>query len=324
MTSLADSHPKFAAEWDYDKNDPLTPHKVSSGSAKKVWWKCSKGHSWAAVVQSRTRPGSGKCPVCINRLIVIGVNDLQTTNPEIASQWSTRNTSSPQEIGGGSKLKRWWICQKGHEWEAPVADRQRFGCPYCAGNHVLPGFNDLTTTDPTLSLQISPDSLVTATQVTRFSGRKVRWVCGNGHEWLSTVANRSNGSGCPQCVTPHTSRTESKLFNAFNEKTTTVQTYRAGSWDNGRGMYVDLYLPEYTAVVEYDGIRWHTSEVNKERDTRKTKALLDANYRVVRIRENTLPLLDMEDSNLIQFNHTWTRQEDFHDVVERTLTLLAV
>ena len=49
---------------------------VTPNSHKKVWWKCSKGHEWQAVVASRNR-GSG-CPYCSGRKAISGINDLET------------------------------------------------------------------------------------------------------------------------------------------------------------------------------------------------------------------------------------------------------
>lgn len=37
-------------------------------------------------------------------------------------------------------------------------------------------------------------------QLTLGSNKKVWWKCGNGHEWETTINNRSNGNGCPQCA----------------------------------------------------------------------------------------------------------------------------
>lgn len=34
-------NPILAKEWNYDRNAPLTPDEVTSGSNKKVWWICS-------------------------------------------------------------------------------------------------------------------------------------------------------------------------------------------------------------------------------------------------------------------------------------------
>lgn len=55
---LSLTHPDIAKEWDSSKNAPLTPDDVSSGSNKKVWWKCQNGHEWVAIINSRSR-GNG-------------------------------------------------------------------------------------------------------------------------------------------------------------------------------------------------------------------------------------------------------------------------
>ena len=36
---------------------------VTEGSAKKVWWKCEKGHEWQATISNRSK-GYGKCRIC--------------------------------------------------------------------------------------------------------------------------------------------------------------------------------------------------------------------------------------------------------------------
>ena len=55
-------NPSLSKEWNYEKNNELTPMDVMPGSGKKVWWKCSKGHEWQAVIRDRNK-GSG-CPEC--------------------------------------------------------------------------------------------------------------------------------------------------------------------------------------------------------------------------------------------------------------------
>ena len=55
-------NPLLAQEWDYEKNNGLIPSDVMPNSGKKVWWKCTQGHEWQAIIQSRNR-GNG-CPEC--------------------------------------------------------------------------------------------------------------------------------------------------------------------------------------------------------------------------------------------------------------------
>lgn len=51
--SLKSKFPELAKEWHPTKNGDLNPEQVTSGSAKKVWWICDKGHEWEAVIGRR-------------------------------------------------------------------------------------------------------------------------------------------------------------------------------------------------------------------------------------------------------------------------------
>jgi hypothetical protein len=59
---LATTNPEIASEWHPTKNETLLPTMVSSGSHKKVWWKCKSGHEWETAIYNRIA-GSG-CPIC--------------------------------------------------------------------------------------------------------------------------------------------------------------------------------------------------------------------------------------------------------------------
>lgn len=48
------------SEWDYEKNKDLKPCDVAKTSNQKVWWKCSKGHKWQEIINSK----SNTCPYC--------------------------------------------------------------------------------------------------------------------------------------------------------------------------------------------------------------------------------------------------------------------
>lgn len=62
--SMIAVRPDLIVEWDYERNVQISPEDVSAGSKKKVWWKCSQGHEWQALIYSRSA-GKG-CPYCSN------------------------------------------------------------------------------------------------------------------------------------------------------------------------------------------------------------------------------------------------------------------
>lgn len=133
FNDLVTTHPEVAKRWHPTKNVPVEASQVIAGTAKKFWWQCDKGHSYRASGDAIMR-GNG-CSVCSNYSLVVGVNDLAHTNPEIAATWhSSRNgTLQPTDIVAGSHKKIWWQCDKGHEWEAQVVNRL-YGnnCPSCS------------------------------------------------------------------------------------------------------------------------------------------------------------------------------------------------
>jgi hypothetical protein len=67
---------------------------------------------------------------------------------------------------------------------------------------VLPGYNDLGTTRPDIAAEWHPakNGTLTPADVTSGSSKKIWWICAKGHEWKSSIANRSNGNGCPVCA----------------------------------------------------------------------------------------------------------------------------
>ena len=210
---LAALRPELVAEWHPTKNGDLTPKDVTPGSTKRVWWMCSEGHEWVAMVSNRSK-GSG-CPYCTGKKVLPGFNDLAAFRPELVAEWHpTKNGNlTPKDVTPGSHQKVWWQCSEGHEWEAMVSNRSKgSGCPMCAGQKALPGYNDLATVDPDLAAEWHPtkNGELTPRDVTPGSTKRVWWLGSCGHEWESMVSNRSKGSGCPYC-------TGKKVLPGFND-----------------------------------------------------------------------------------------------------------
>jgi hypothetical protein len=194
--------PDLMKQWDYSKNTGISPFSLSAGSGHKVWWLCEKGHSWQATVNHRHR-GTG-CPVCANRIVVKGVNDLKTVNPDLAAQWNheKNGTLRPEDVPAGDHRKVWWRCPKGHEWRAVIASRnQGYGCPCCAGQAVVKGVTDLATVRPDLAAQfdILKNSGISSSEICHSSNKKYWWLCELGHSWQAS-ANARRKSGCPVCA----------------------------------------------------------------------------------------------------------------------------
>jgi hypothetical protein len=122
----------ICAQWNYVKNNELSPDNFSKNSHKRVWWKCDRGHEWEATIISRTN-GNG-CPMCAGKKAT-KENCLATIFPQIANEWhNTKNGDlTPFDVTPSSGKKVWWKCQNGHEWKAVIYSRQSRGCSECQG-----------------------------------------------------------------------------------------------------------------------------------------------------------------------------------------------
>lgn len=133
FNDFATRQPELAEEWS-ERNLPLTPDMVNEKSTKKVWWKCHVcGFEWQSLVKSRIK--GTVCPVCADRAVKEGYNDLVTTDPEIAAEWNyERNKElSPYHISRNSLRYVWWKDTVGHEWRDRVFNRavEGVGCKEC-------------------------------------------------------------------------------------------------------------------------------------------------------------------------------------------------
>ena len=133
QNDLKTTNPALAKEWNYERNEGLTPENVFPNSNKSVWWKCTFGHEWRALISHRNK--NRGCPVCSGKKILPGYNDLATTHPKLIHEWDYEKNLNitPDEIGRGSEKKVWWMCNRGHSWSAAVYSRASgVGCPHCA------------------------------------------------------------------------------------------------------------------------------------------------------------------------------------------------
>lgn len=204
MISIVDAHPEIAKQLHPTLNGELDITKISRGSKRKVWWLGECGHSWEANVNNRTVSGNG-CPFCNGKLLA-GFNDIATTHPELSKQWHpTKNEGlSPRDFTKGSHHKAWWLGDCGHEWDSDLSSRASSGkgCPYCAGQKVLAGFNDLESNFPVIAAEWHPSKNgdITPNAIAGKSNKSAWWLGSCGHEWKATIDKRTiMGRGCPVC-----------------------------------------------------------------------------------------------------------------------------
>lgn len=217
FNDLKSQFPKIASEL-----QDVNPESITFGSSKLLEWRCNLGHHWKARVGSRTFYNSS-CPYCSETKILSGFNDLKTLFPEIASEIVG---TDPTKYGRSSKTKVEWECKRQHRYISSISDRtlKGSGCPYCSGNLVLAGFNDLSSTHPLLAQEAyewDPN------EVSAGSGKLRNWICEFGHKWKASPQSRAlHKTGCPYC-------SGNKVLKGFNDLETTHPEYakQAFGWD---------------------------------------------------------------------------------------------
>jgi hypothetical protein len=217
---MATTHPQLSAEFDLEKNSPDLPTSLVAGVRKKLWWICQNGHSYCA--PGYTRIVGGGCPICANKIVLAGFNDMATTHSELAAEFALELNDglTPEQLVAGTHRKLWWHCQSGHSYQASGLKRsgEGTGCPFCARKKVLPGFNDMATIAPQLVPHFHPTKNAPATPETLAprTNKTLWWRCEIGHEYRAKAGNRlqAGGLGCPVC-------SNHQVLAGFNDLATT-------------------------------------------------------------------------------------------------------
>ncbi len=109
----------------------------------------------------------------------------------------------PRKISHGSNRKVWWVCEKGHEWQALIFNRAAGKrCKHCFGKKATEE-NNLNKRFPALAKEWHPtkNGGLTPNDVTIGSSKRVWWACKKGHSWECTVDNKvKHKQNCPKCA----------------------------------------------------------------------------------------------------------------------------
>lgn len=226
VNDLASVNPLLAKEWNYDKNDGISPSEVTSKSDKKVWWRCGIGHEWEATVGDRSR-GNG-CPICAGKKVLIGYNDLKTVYPHLIPEFdSEKNHILPHNVYAGGQKKYWWKCSQGHSYQTSIHNRGvvKTGCPICSNHAVLKGYNDLESLYPNIAKEfLSELNGITADKVLAGGDKKYWWECSYHHRYKTSPNCRIlRNNGCPYC-------SGHRLMKGFNDLKTTHPALEK-TWD---------------------------------------------------------------------------------------------
>lgn len=262
------NNPTLMKEWNWEKNDSLgfSPHTLSEGSSKRVWWICENGHEWQTSIGNRTNEKNlNQCPYCQNKKAWPGYNDLVTLNPQLAKEWDyeKNGNAKPEEYTLHSGKIFWWKCGKcGFSWQTAIYAREKSGCPACSNKSVFEGKNDLATLYPDIAKdwdyekngELTPNSIVPG------SNKRVWWQCNNGHSWKTMVCSRVRGNNCPIC-------SKQKTVSGINDFATThAEFIKTWDFENNTVNPQNItsgYKESVSWCCEKCGFQWHQKINNR-------------------------------------------------------------
>lgn len=194
---------------------PVPP--LTSGSALRypaVPTICEMGHRGSHRVGLPTLRSVGEpgvCRVCNHDDLLAGFNDLATTHPDLASEFSNKNHPlTASTVFAGTHKMLWWNCPLGHEFEATGSNRSsaNSGCPVCLHRVIIPGVNDIPTEYPHLVDEFHPTKNINHRLEYLAPGNNevLWWKCRNGHAFRATLGKRTRGSTCHFCERRSTNR----------------------------------------------------------------------------------------------------------------------
>lgn len=238
MSNKLIDNKELMKEYDYEKNHDIELDKLTVGTHKKVWWICPKNHSFMQEVRSKVK-GIG-CPVCSNKLVLKGYNDLATTNPELLEEWDYKNNDlvhiTPYNITKGAEKKVWWICNqcKQSYQNFAYSKKVNIGCPYCSSKIIKKGLNDIFTKKPNWEKSwdykknnIDPYSLSVS------SHKNVWWICINCNKSFSRKVSDIDDEYvlCKECCI--SKGTSKRIETIINKKGSFMDNYMniAKEWD---------------------------------------------------------------------------------------------
>jgi len=130
-------------------------------------------------------------------------NSLQAARPDLIKEWHpTKNGNlSLNGVTMEYQSQVWWLCEKGHAWQASVLDRVRGQkCIFCK-DLINAADQRMVEIQPALLKEWHPshNAGLRAKDIRCDYTPEVWWICDQSHEWKDKILNRIEGAGCPLC-----------------------------------------------------------------------------------------------------------------------------
>lgn len=263
-TDLRATNPELIPEWDDTLNN-IKMTEITRGSETQVYWICFNGHpSYLMSPCARTGKDKSGCPVCANKKVLAGYNDLESQFPEISREFDReKNSKSPQEYLKFSGLPVYWKCPKcdySYKMEIIRRTKNGQGCPCCSHQKLVSGKNDFATEYPEVMLSwdreknrgIDPSKIFVSSLK-----QEVFWTCEHGHSYKCTIKQRiTKNTPCTVCNGSEVRRgindfptTDPEIFEEWDWTRNTVNPYEITRKYNEKVYWVCKFGHQYSSVL---------------------------------------------------------------------------
>ena len=187
-------------EWNYEKKKNQYPEFFTSGSGKKVWWKCKNNHEWEEQIRKRAIRNFG-CPYCSGHR-ASKENCFATKCKELLQFWDyDKNIILPTEVTANSGKNINWKCPNcNHSFKRTIINMTKSSkCPKCKK---IKRFPPLDVQYPNIISEWNYEkNKKKPSQYSAHSNQKVWWKClVCNHEWETFIYSRTaKQTGCPNC-----------------------------------------------------------------------------------------------------------------------------
>lgn len=268
-----ETDPHLAGEFHPYLNGKLTANDVHKNSDFNVWWLGSEcGHAWESTPGKRTKGEGCTHKTCVNAKISAkrkarAVEERKVYLPkhqafdEVLAWIAVEENcfSSPRDILTEIRPDYAWRCAAAHVYRSSLHNFLAGNrCGYCSGRYPIAGVSDLATLYPEVAQlwDTEANGGAPASSSTARSSRKAHFKGSEcSHRWYRVISSQVliSGSNCPRCVK---STLEEELRR---ELEALYPTYTFNSdWTVLKGKELDLYVPQLSIAIEFNGIFWHS------------------------------------------------------------------
>ena len=331
--SIADD-PVQSKYWDYDHN-PDDPKTIPFRSNGYFFWICPECGTSYKRNASYQYVSSHLCNDCADkaRLATHAATRLERSEkvsdrPNLMVQWDfKKNTISPDRVLAHAVTEYWWKCPMcgKPEKSTPSKKYETKVCWDCRSK--LGGMNrrksevnrkgSFGNQHPHLAKEWHPtlNGDITPYDITSGCSDYFYWQCKYGHVFHTSPSERvRRHAGCPTCRKwLRTSFTEQAIGFYLSKITTVVSNYKIGNTE------LDVYLPDFNAAIEYDGMWWHSFQNKKRVDHNKDEYCRQHGIQLIRVKE--ADKLNKVENNIIFAER---RKTDYRWLINQIANLLGV